>query len=233
MEPTLFESAARWVFMVQIGLYAVLSGVIFSLCIAGLIWAPFGALIAGSMARRRGRSWLVSSFSSTLMSVCMLFPWVFALRAEFGHPPGPRMIKVAYGFVYSVWGIGPILTLFTVLAILIGLASLYVAHAEPYYELMSEGSTMWLLWVMFASAFALSVMCLWTWYWSLRNLRSELNALRQPHRADSTTAYLYRFGEFEIVTLLPIVCLACWFIVLPFVYFVLLGLAFGIATVES
>ncbi len=221
--------------MAEVGLYAILSGGIFCMCVAGLIWVPFGALIAGHSARHRGRSWLVSSLSSTLMSVCMFFPWVFALRSELGHPPGPRMLRVVYGFVYGAWIIGLILPLLTVLVILTVLLSLSVARVEPYHETMSDEAVLGLLWVMLISSFALIVMCTGTLYWSLRNFRSELDALRQRqnHRDDLTTGYLFRFGEFEIVTLLPVICLVVWYVVLPLVYLTFFGLAFGIGTVTS
>ena len=88
-------------------LYALTAcaGIVILLLAAGILWSPFGALICGTMARRRGLPAGRYSRAAWSYSAQFLIPWIYLVAALRGNPTNRETSRIDYIFIYTLWAI--------------------------------------------------------------------------------------------------------------------------------
>ena len=74
----------------------------------GILWWPFGCLICGLIARRRGLSVSLWTKRSFISSGLLLLPWFYTFASVRGVRVPRLLTRMAYIVLYSAWLCGPI-----------------------------------------------------------------------------------------------------------------------------
>ena len=82
------------------------------LSLAGLIWVPLGAMIAGRVSHVRKRFPKSAKESAAHSSMHMLFPWIYIMVRIYGSPRRPPVEQFLHAITLLLWLLGPVLVLF-------------------------------------------------------------------------------------------------------------------------
>ena len=79
------------------------AAVLILLFVAGIIWSPIGALICGTMARRRGLSAGKYARAAWSYSAQFLIPWTYLITVLHGNPTSWEFSRRDYILIYALW----------------------------------------------------------------------------------------------------------------------------------
>ena len=88
-------------------LYALTAGagILILLLAAGILWSPFGALICGIMAHRRGLPTGRYARAAWSYSAQFLIPCTYLITALRGNPTNRATSRIDYIFIYTLWAV--------------------------------------------------------------------------------------------------------------------------------
>ena len=81
------------------------AAILILLLVAGILWSPFGALICGIMAHRRGLPVVRYSTAAWSYSAQFLIPWTYLITALRGNPTNRETSRIDYILIYTLWAI--------------------------------------------------------------------------------------------------------------------------------
>ena len=88
------------------------SGLVFSLGLLCVFWAPFGAVICAWTAKKKQLPVLKFAIAGALSSLFLLLPWFYTISRMSGERFPRPLAVLSYIAAYSIWLYGPLLTYF-------------------------------------------------------------------------------------------------------------------------
>lgn len=87
------------------------------LAVLSLVWAPFAASICALIAKRNKLSASRYAITGAAYSILFFIPWVYLLTKLLKRPLPVSMIRLGYFFLYTLWILGPIGFIITLLIV--------------------------------------------------------------------------------------------------------------------
>ena len=81
------------------------AAILILLLVAGILWSPFGALICGRMAHRRGLPAGRYARAAWSHSAQFLIPWTYLITALRGNPTNRETSRIDYILIYTLWAV--------------------------------------------------------------------------------------------------------------------------------
>ena len=149
----------------------------------GILWWPFGCLICGLIARRRGLSVSLWTKRSFISSGLLLLPWFYTFASVRGVRVPRLLTRMAYIVLYSAWLCGPIA--FMLLPFMEILLHLTLRSSDTEYGEVIGIAQRNPFFFMFWASLTIANLC--TWFVSLRALLRK----QRDGAADFDGAYFW------------------------------------------